>query len=62
MIDESPRALESASMESMLAAFKSLPPAPGVLGQSDEAMIRLIEEGRTNLADYRIRLAMEARQ
>ena len=46
----------------MLAEFKSLPPSPGVLGQSDDAMIRLIEEGRTNLADYRIRLAMEARQ
>ncbi len=48
-------------METMLAEFKALPPSPGVLGQSDDAMIRLIEEGRTNLADYRIRLAMEAR-
>ncbi len=48
-------------METMLAEFKALPPAPGVLGQSDDAMIRLIEEGRTNLVDYRIRLAMEAR-
>ncbi len=48
-------------METMLAEFKALPPTPGVLGQSDDAMIRLIEEGRTNLADYRIRLAMEAR-
>ena len=49
-------------IEIILAAFKSLPPAPGVLGQSDEAMIRLIEEGRPSMADYRIRLAMEARQ
>ena len=48
------------TMEAMLAEFKGLPPAPGVLGRSDDAMIRLIEEGRTN-ANYRIRLAMEAR-
>ena len=50
------------TMKTMLAEFKALPPAPGVLGQSDDAMIRLIEEGRPSMADYRISLAMEARQ